>query len=709
MFESRTALFESWTPARAWWLGALYGDGCVHTKKGAWLACLVGTLDIVTKWGKLIDPTLKSFEKKHSLGTYDMRINSKALVQRLLEDYDLESPKAYKLKWPHNLPVHLNAHFLRGLIDTDGSLQITNPVAGVGRQGVSVKYSSMSAEFVVDAAKYAAHLAGIAVPNVYFAKKNSRQCNEFRLHGSDTKALIDALYKDAPFELRSELKHKQYLEMVRVYEELRDQRCACGVPVSHEGMCQACWWIAHGRKNGPGVFCGCGEMARTKGLCANCYLRDLRSRKKAAGQPIRTAKGVCDCGAVAYRKGTCDACYSRKRRAAQLAERRAPVAGVDLQALAQSLKPHPAVLVCTECNVNRVLATGLCSSCYHKNKRAARQAEFPKYSLSKYLISGEPIKETWQALSPNDKNLAMNDMIKTLLDLDLSQFFGAEPEDSPMSAVSAAPVTLENGVLQVKGSQGQRTCSRFHSHRYKAKNRGAGQSVVEALRDPRMLERALRYKLNAGGSLTPKAIKSALSGFVHSPTNFAPALARWITDEYAPQGGIVLDPCAGYGGRLLGVLSSNKNVSYIGHDVEPETLAGNRQLSSYLGCDSRVKILEQAVEAPVPWSTSDLVLTSPPYFDAENYGEVSERIRSVYPSVDSWINGFLRSLITKALEAAPRFVLNIANTSAGNLPQEAIQLAQSMGHTLEQDYQWKIAVLNDKKFIERILVFKRKS
>ncbi len=184
---------------------------------------------------------------------------------------------------------------------------------------------------------------------------------------------------------------------------------------------------------------------------------------------------------------------------------------------------------------------------------------------------------------------------------------------------------------------------------------------------------------------------------------FPPFHARFFADKYLPQDsdGIVLDPCAGWGGRLLGTLLVNRasHVQYIG--IDPE----ERNRKAYEGLTRRAtiwlkreipgtrdsKIFYQPFEDWIASSSAkklfgqvDLVLTSPPYFGAENYNpENPKQSANRYNQYTIWREEFYRRLMRGAfdlLKPGGHFVLNIADVAeAPMLERDARKLAVDEG------------------------------
>src|SRR3989304_2448004 len=115
-------------------------------------------------------------------------------------------------------------------------------------------------------------------------------------------------------------------------------------------------------------------------------------------------------------------------------------------------------------------------------------------------------------------------------------------------------------------------------------------------------------------------IRKALRGTTgaQAVSNFRPSASRAIYDKYGGDG-VTWDPSAGFGGRLLGAISSPRIKKYIGCEPSTKTFMGLKKMALRLGEGKEIKLYqigseEFALEEPV-----DLVFTSPPYFDNEIY------------------------------------------------------------------------------------------
>jgi len=128
----------------------------------------------------------------------------------------------------------------------------------------------------------------------------------------------------------------------------------------------------------------------------------------------------------------------------------------------------------------------------------------------------------------------------------------------------------------------------------------------------------------------------------------------------------ILDPCGGWGGRMIGV--SVVCNSYTCFEPSSLTYAGLQELDNF------IRLLNPDFKATVncmPYEDAELqddyydfAITSPPYYDTEEYTSEESNSLNRYSDFDSWCNGFYFPLIEntmKALKSDGVFVLNIAD------------------------------------------------
>jgi hypothetical protein len=150
------------------------------------------------------------------------------------------------------------------------------------------------------------------------------------------------------------------------------------------------------------------------------------------------------------------------------------------------------------------------------------------------------------------------------------------------------------------------------------------------------------------------------------PQDFPVPLAKELINEFCPEEGAVLDPCHGWGGRLIGFLLS-KAGRYVGFDPSPETADGLKRMAADLNPYVPDKIVDTYAipfeDSTLEDETFDLALTSPPYYDLERYTGDDSSFRR-YGNFKAWDEGFYSQMINKthaALKAGGVFALQVGN------------------------------------------------
>jgi len=214
---------------------------------------------------------------------------------------------------------------------------------------------------------------------------------------------------------------------------------------------------------------------------------------------------------------------------------------------------------------------------------------------------------------------------------------------------------LQGGVLKPR-QVGQATCHAFHPHIWEARNHESRMSPMDLFQDTEQLQRALRTTLDFGGVPEAARVRSALRYYRRSGVyNFRPAVAKVLVDRFCCPGGAVWDPCAGYGGRMFGALLSRSRPTYIACEPQAETFARLHLFRDWLdtfvpGSAGRVNLHEVPAEEFDPPDV-DMVLTSPPYWKKERYGEAGTQSGVRYSTYPAWLAGFWKLVIEKAVQA----------------------------------------------------------
>ena len=195
------------------------------------------------------------------------------------------------------------------------------------------------------------------------------------------------------------------------------------------------------------------------------------------------------------------------------------------------------------------------------------------------------------------------------------------------------------------------------------------------------------FRLNTGDGNLNRMIGSQyrVSGSVEA-ADFPPMKARDIFRTYY-NGGRVLDPCHGWGGRLIGAMLSDVE-EYVGVDPSPDAHAGVIKIYEAFKDyqETKVTLIQKPFE-DCDWKDGefDFALTCPPYFDVEKYsGEETSTNR--YPKFDQWCKYFYEPLIIntmKALKDDGVFAL-IVGSQLYPLAEKAKEICASHGYKIER-------------------------
>jgi 16S rRNA G966 N2-methylase RsmD len=131
-------------------------------------------------------------------------------------------------------------------------------------------------------------------------------------------------------------------------------------------------------------------------------------------------------------------------------------------------------------------------------------------------------------------------------------------------------------------------------------------------------------------------------------TMYRPQMMKLACIKYKAER--VLDPCAGWGGRMLGAVSYGAHYTAF----EPNTATYNNlmKIVSFLGIQDKVTLICDDARNMSQYNIPkvDLVLTSPPYFDLEVYAHEDTQSIKNLSTYQEWADGFLREVIRLGLE-----------------------------------------------------------
>ena len=181
----------------------------------------------------------------------------------------------------------------------------------------------------------------------------------------------------------------------------------------------------------------------------------------------------------------------------------------------------------------------------------------------------------------------------------------------------------------------------------------------------------------------------------------------------------IYDPSSGWGGRILGAMSSRKKIHYVGTDPNPDNFLNDEgisryeyvakffndncvdnysdKLTSFFNVEKQGNTYELFQDGSELISNNpkfqkykgklDISFTSPPYFNREQYSQDENQSFKAYGEYEDWRDNFLKPTLTTIYEYLKndRYILwNIADIKIGKsiyfpLEQDSIDILQSLG------------------------------
>lgn len=273
----------------------------------------------------------------------------------------------------------------------------------------------------------------------------------------------------------------------------------------------------------------------------------------------------------------------------------------------------------------------------------------------------------------------------------------------------------------------------WHYHPYAWDVRcGNRMTPVELFRDDELFLKAIEKRMKMGHAPTASGMRKILRSFsgTQSVSNFRPTAAASIYHRFLPdRGGVVFDPCAGFGGRLCGALACDRVDRYIGTDPSTYAIDGLREMAGEL-----VPMAEQlgrrtlAVELHKVGSEDfvpernllDICFTSPPFGPGhEKYCDEPSQSYKKFPSQREWLHGFIGATLRNCAHGLKRsgvLAINIASVAAyPNLARVFLRYAEDNGWRLIETLRLQLSKMVGLKHVgksafksEPVYVFKKK-
>lgn len=227
---------------------------------------------------------------------------------------------------------------------------------------------------------------------------------------------------------------------------------------------------------------------------------------------------------------------------------------------------------------------------------------------------------------------------------------------SDWKALCAAKPNL--AALDVRSRPGHKLLDHYMPHFWDVRNyKGVS---VRSLCLPPALEKALAANVRMHSTPYKSEIRRTLvmTAGLGNVTKYRALTSKAIVAAFGPPSGgrvAVLDPCAGWGGRMLGVLAAGG--TYVAAEPDPRTYRGLVGILEDEAIPTDVKeratIHNAPAETVLPTlspASFDILLTSPPYFNLELY-TAGAQSTNAHPSWDDWVAHWLKPVILAGLRA----------------------------------------------------------
>ena len=243
------------------------------------------------------------------------------------------------------------------------------------------------------------------------------------------------------------------------------------------------------------------------------------------------------------------------------------------------------------------------------------------------------------------------------------------------------------------GSQfkpGMRLCQHFCDNFWDIEN-AAGQSFAKAWQDPQIMDQVRQWGLQGMSQLWLSWIRRAVFMAAGLPNSsfYRPHFAKQVIEMTGLPAGTLFDPCAGWGGRMLGTLAAGWQ--YRSCEPNPATHANLMRMLTWLKNTHPTPLDAVIHQQPVETfdissiGPVDVVLTSPPYFNLEVYSQDATQSYNQHATYEEWRDQWFVPLIDRCLDnLKPTGISawNVMNFKRHDLVKDLIDAHNSKGWQL---------------------------
>ena len=231
--------------------------------------------------------------------------------------------------------------------------------------------------------------------------------------------------------------------------------------------------------------------------------------------------------------------------------------------------------------------------------------------------------------------------------------------------------------------KGSELASYFHPHMFECKSKG-NMSALELFNSDEDFKRAIWKVIALYGKITKSNIREICRNEKASSriNQFPPRVAMAIIKDLFPCGGIrYMDPTHGFSGRLIGSYCSGLIDEYVGIDLSIHTHKGAMKTVEWMEGLSHmnVKLLHGNCLQLMPeiGGNFDLVMTSPPFLDVEQYKDVPFETNYI-----KWLDEFVFLFCKysfEALKGGGKMAVYLEKIKGNDFRYDFINIAKKVG------------------------------
>lgn len=185
---------------------------------------------------------------------------------------------------------------------------------------------------------------------------------------------------------------------------------------------------------------------------------------------------------------------------------------------------------------------------------------------------------------------------------------------------------------------------------------------------------------SSGKELTPQNIREEIWKSTKECTLFKNTVVYSLCKLFHAKR--YLDISAGWGDRLIGAIAASVD-EYVGFDPNKELKSGHDKIIELFDAHAaRIHYapFEESSDI-IPSNHFDFILSSPPYFDYEEYSKDKSQSYLRYPNQSQWFNNFLcksLSISCNALTNYGNLIIHIDNTNNNDILKSMIDHVESI-------------------------------